>query len=405
LVRINKYLAHYDKKHTNIIFSICERGKRIKVTSKVSIETKYWESKKQRVNPKYFNSVYVRKKLNKFQDFLESECAKHYEQYGSINFDKLKKSVNDYHKHGKAKKFTFLKLIDEFIENSIKTSGIRDNTIRAYKGFRKNVAEFEEHRKKVITVNDINNDLMVSFKVFLQENYGYKDSTVHQRLKTKNLVLNYAFKKKYIDNQDYKDVMVKKKKTTSVALTDSDVEKLIKYKPKRKKLIETRYYFLFQIYSGIRVSDLVSLTKGKIDLENGLINIVTKKTDSVISIPISKQLKAILDEYDVTKFKKSIIAAYAGAIKDLCKEAGIDDIVVVTSYQNNKQIEEHKPKYELIASHTARRTFVTRLRKRGISDSEIMQITGHKSKASLENYTRIDNAEAVSNVKNILDEM
>lgn len=405
MIRINRYLAHKYKEQTNIIFSICEGGKRVKVTSKLSIESKYWDSKKQRAKPSFFNSVYINKTLNNLQNFIENECAKHYEKQGNVNFDTLKKSIRQYHEHGKKKDFTFLNLVDEFIEYSIKSSGIRDNTIRAYNSFRKNVLEFQNSRSNDILVSDINNDLIVNFKVFLQDHYKYKDSTLHQRLKSKNLVLNYAFKKKYIQNQDYREVMVKKNKTPSVALSETDIKKLISYKPTKKKLIHTRYYFLFQIYSGIRVSDLASLTKGKIDLENGLINIVTKKTDSVISIPISKQLRKILEEFDITRFKSTLISSYSIAIKHLCNEAGIDDMVVITTHKNNKQIEENKPKYELISSHTARRTFVTRLRKRGISDSEIMQITGHKSKASLENYTRIDNAEAVSNVKSILDEM
>jgi integrase len=405
LVKINRYLAHKNKEQTNIILSISNRGKRVKITSKLSIESKYWDSKKQRAKPTYFNSVYVNKTLNKFQDFLESECVKQYEQFDEVNLDKLKVKSKEYHKHGKVKKFTFLTLIDEFIEFSIKSSGIRGNTIRTYNGFRKNIEDFELNRKKVITVNDINNELLLSFKMFLYEHYDYKDGTVHHRLKIKNIILNYAFKKKYIDNQDYRDVMVKNRTTTEIALTDSDVLKIINYIPQRRKLIHTRYYFLFNIYSGIRISDFINLTKEKIDLENGLIKLITKKGDSDITIPISKQMKIILDQFDVTQFKESLLSSYSVALKDLCKEAGIVDLVVETSYKNNKRIEEYKPKYKLVSSHTARRTFITRLRQRSISDSEIIKVTGHSNDLILRRYTKIDNAEAVSNIKNILDEM
>lgn len=64
-----------------------------------------------------------------------------------------------------------------------------------------------------------------------------------------------------------------------------------------------------------------------------------------------------------------------------------------------------KPKYELISSHTARRTFITRLIQRGVSPSEIMQITGHSSRDVFDKYIRIANVEAVSNVKKKLNEM
>ena len=405
MIRINRYLAHKNKEQTNIIFSICEGGKRVKVTSKLSIESKYWDSKKQRAKPSFFNSVYINKTLNKLQTFIESECAKHFEKYGRINFDSLKTSIKQYHEHGKKKDFTFLDLVDEFIEHSIKSSGIRDNTIRSYKSFKNNVFDFQSSRNDKVLLSDLNKDMILNFKVFLQENYDYKDGTLHQKLKIKNLVLNYAVEKKYLDSFDYRSVMVKNNKSTQIALTDSEVEKLIYYKPMRKQLIRTRYYFLFQLFSGIRISDLVKLTKEKIDLENGLIYLIAQKNDNEIKIPISRQMRAILEEFDVTQFKKSLIPSYTIALKELCKEAGIDKTVVVVSHKNNRKIEENKPKYELVGTHTARRTVITKLRLNNISDSEIIQVTGHSSTNSLKSYTRIDNAEAVSNVKNILDEM
>ncbi len=405
MVEINRYLAHPNKSKTNIFFNIWSKGKRLRLTSKLSIETKYWDSNKQRIKSSYTYTVHANKTLDQLQQFIERECVQHYDKYNTIKFDELKSSFKSYQELGKKEKLTFTSLIDEFIEYKKKSLAIKDRTIRGYLGFKKNIIDFQEHTNKIIDLEDINQDLLINFKGFLTKECGYKDNSISYKLTLKNVILNYAFKKRYIDNQDYKEITNKKYQTESVALSDNDIEKLLNYKPNNKQLYNTKHYFLFQLYSGLRVSDIVKLTKEKIDLENETIKIVTEKTNKIITIPISKQLKEVLNVFDVTKFTKGRLSSYSVALKTLCKEAGINDIVSVTSHKNNRQIEENKPKYELVSSHTARRTFITRLIQKGVSPSEIMQITGHTSRASFDKYIRIANTEAVSNVKDKLNEM
>jgi len=58
-------------------------------------------------------------------------------------------------------------------------------------------------------------------------------------------------------------------------------------------------------------------------------------------------------------------------------------------FGNRKETEEI-PRYKLIASHTARRTFITLSEQKGVSHSLIMKVTGIKSLKTLENYIRVD---------------
>ena len=57
------------------------------------------------------------------------------------------------------------------------------------------------------------------------------------------------------------------------------------------------------------------------------------------------------------------------------------------------------PKYELVTSHTARRSGTTNLYKLGVlSDQEIRSITGHQSQMVFESYIRIGISEQVQRV-------
>jgi len=56
------------------------------------------------------------------------------------------------------------------------------------------------------------------------------------------------------------------------------------------------------------------------------------------------------------------------------------------------------PKYELVTSHTARRSFATNLYRRGLPASQIMLLTGHKTEGAFLRYIKVskeDNARDV----------
>ena len=75
-------------------------------------------------------------------------------------------------------------------------------------------------------------------------------------------------------------------------------------------------------------------------------------------------------------------------IKEICKLSGINNLVTDYKEIGNKLIEELKPKYELITTHTARRTFITKLKMMGLPDDLIKLSTGHKTSTELNKYFR-----------------
>ena len=93
---------------------------------------------------------------------------------------------------------------------------------------------------------------------------------------------------------------------------------------------------------------------------------------------------------------------YNQSLKELSKKAGFEErVLVVRQYMGRKpRIEkEFVPKYELISSHTCRRSFATNLYRMGFSLSQIMLMTGHSTETQLRTYIGIDaeeNAEKIS---------
>ncbi|PSR55762.1 hypothetical protein AHMF7605_20775 [Adhaeribacter arboris] len=76
-------------------------------------------------------------------------------------------------------------------------------------------------------------------------------------------------------------------------------------------------------------------------------------------------------------------------IKEACQLAGINELITVTSYSGGKSIEKTVPKYELITSHTARKTFTTNSLIFGLNESIVKKITGHKKDKNFQRYVKL----------------
>lgn len=161
-------------------------------------------------------------------------------------------------------------------------------------------------------------------------------------------------------------------------------------------LSRARNLFLIGCYTGLRVSDFSRLREAHI---GRFITIKTKKTGTPVVIPIHPVVREIIesgfDLSDVVSDQKLNVH-----IKELCRLAGIDEEVLVNKNVGGRNTEVVLPKYKLVSSHTARRSFATNAYKAGVPTLAIMKITGHKLESTFLKYIRVsaeENAEILSN--------
>jgi site-specific recombinase XerD len=91
---------------------------------------------------------------------------------------------------------------------------------------------------------------------------------------------------------------------------------------------------------------------------------------------------------EVEGFPKSIKKQQLNdSIKILGAMAKIKDNVIFTRTKGNGRVEYTKKKYEMMTTHTARRSFASNLISRGIPKQFVMAVTGHKTESSFNKYT------------------
>lgn len=76
-------------------------------------------------------------------------------------------------------------------------------------------------------------------------------------------------------------------------------------------------------------------------------------------------------------------------LKKLCKLSGINEEIRITSYKGNERIDEIKEKWELVGTHTGRRTFIVNALSRGIAPNVVMKWTGHSDYKAMKPYIDI----------------
>ena len=82
-------------------------------------------------------------------------------------------------------------------------------------------------------------------------------------------------------------------------------------------------------------------------------------------------------------------------LKEVCQRAKFEQIHQWVTLVGNKKIKQHNFRYNLITSHTGRRTFCTLAIKRGMQAELIMKVSGHKKYDQFQEYIHVDDEDVI----------
>jgi len=159
-------------------------------------------------------------------------------------------------------------------------------------------------------------------------------------------------------------------------------------------LAKVRDLFLIGCYTGLRFSDLSKLNKDNINKDN-TINIKTIKTNQSVVVPIHPITKQIFEKYNYQLPREISNQKFNEYLKDVAKIAGINEPITAESTKGGFKVSETTEKYNLVTSHTARRSFATNAFLMDMPSISIMKITGHKTESAFMRYIKMsakDNA-------------
>ena len=404
---IKYYLPRKNKRISSIMVSLSWEGQRLQISTGASIETKHWNFNKQRAKNNYQHAIELNNLLNTLKtniinQYLLAKTNKNGTSKAAIKefiINELNnKSVSN------EEEISFMDLYKSFIVLREKSNQYNYRTIQRYRTTLHHIQDFEQFTGIKFSFDNLTKELYGQFKYYLNSEKELVDNTVGSIVKTLKIFLNWTYENHYLQNRDFaKYFKVISKNSYKISLTRDELEQLEKYKPKSKKLQQVKDIFLIQCFTSLRYSDVIQLNSATINKKENLINIFQKKTKDYVRIPIHKKLKKIIDKYPDYNFPIISNQKFNEYVKELCKEAGIDALVQVVQQYGNDIRKKSIPKYELVSSHTGRRTCITLLLKKGMLPEEIMRISGHKSRKSFEIYVKISEQEALKSISTAWD--
>lgn len=274
------------------------------------------------------------------------------------------------------------------IQQETKFSDLTESTLTAFVVYLRDEKKLNTPRKAKGERKEYDADDLV----------GIKNSTIEKKLGYLKWFLKWATNKGYNTNIAYKTFKPTLKATQKkvIYLNKEELKAIVSLELQGDTLyLETvRDIFLFCCFSSLRYSDASSLKWN--DVKDDHIEVTTVKTTDSVSIEINEMMRSIIDKYQAVPGKRNNLVfpyytnqAMNRDLKKLCKLAGINEAIRVTTYKGNERIDKIKEKWELIGTHTGRKTFIVNALSRGIAPSIVMKWTGHSDYKSMKPYIDI----------------
>jgi integrase len=179
----------------------------------------------------------------------------------------------------------------------------------------------------------------------------------------------------------------------AIYLTEDELTKLFQLDLSgNPRLSRIRDLFLVGCYTGLRFSDFTELKPGnykKTPDGKEYIEMMTQKTGTKVTIPVKSEVREIVSRYNYQLPKAISNQKFNDYLKEVGKLAGLDEPTMLTRFRNGKRVDQTFPKYELMTSHTARRSFASNAYKAGVPVRYVMTVTGHKTEKEFYKYVRI----------------
>lgn len=346
----------------------------------------------------------IKKQLNRYSDlFLETESL--YKRINEPFTSKiLKKAFDLEFKKVAGGKNIFFEAYDEFMSEKKNGKEWSEATIKRYDNIKNILKKFEIAKKYKFTFSNINEFFHREFTSYCMDDLKHINNTYSRNLGLFKTFMFWARKKNYT----YNDAFIEFKKvdrviTNQIALTIEDLNKLMQHQFESNKLERVRDVFVFACVTGMRFGELSLITKTNVTDNFIILKEDKDETKEAREIPLTSISRYILLKYD---YKLPLIANQKQNqyIKDVFQELEYNHKVQKVTTKGKENIKEDLFFYDRISTHTARRTFITMMKRQGKSDKLIASITGHTDMKTLNQYYQIsepEKKEAMDEVFNI----
>lgn len=392
---VKQYL---NEKPTIIFLGVTFMGSYFKISTGEMIKPIHWDSETKRIKLNYAGGY----ELNILLDNLESAVRKHIYQARlakpNVGFGEIKSLVKNVVSNSlpSPESNDFFEVLENFIE---KRKGlVKTLTTKKYKTFRNIMLDFQKHYKKPISFDDVTLKFEESLKNYLINERELLNNSIDKYFDNLKAFMRWAFDMKHHNNVDFHRFKAGRDKIDPIYLSVEELFAIEDLNLTHSPLLDqVRLIFLVGCYTGQRYSDICNMKyEDIIELEDGFywkVNQIKSNKGGSILIPLLDEVVDIIDKFKPKDYEVNwkALPTYSGHkmnrhIKEVCRLAGITDEIKIIKFSGKHPKEINEPKYKLIGTHTARRSFVTLGLHFGMEPEAVMGMTGHENYKTMKPY-------------------
>lgn len=369
-----------------------------KAKTGLTVDFNNWNNTKQKVKPKANaqNRDFINNHLEALRTYTIEQYNKDYNSGTYIGKNWLKDCVNKY--FGRVSSVNvvyFTDWIEKYISNPEnhlhKGKPLTYRTIQKHKTTLLKLKEFEAVKNTRLRFQEIDLNFYKSFLAYCRNVERLRDNSIGKYIADIKKFCKLIELDGFPISQQYKhsDFVAVTNETKDVYLNEAEINAIFKYDFSHSERLENaRDLFIIGLRTGLRVSDFLQLKDTNIS--NDLITIKTKKTNKEVVIGMHPQIKAVLNKRNGVLPRSISGQRFNLYIKEICEKVGINELVNGAKMNPETKRKENGifPKYELISSHTCRRSFASNLYGK-VPIKSIMAVTGHQTETQFLNYIKI----------------
>lgn len=407
------YLKQPNSKTKSLIYFSCSfknEKKKFVYSTGEKILPKHWSfpnnEPKKKGTVKDVNSVTIKTQIDRYSAKFEEVKSRCKDTNQKFTTELLRAKFNEEFQRVSKKKNDFFGSYDEFMTDRQKHKAWKPATVKRYKNIQNHLEAFEIIKKYKLTFSTITDEFYSEFLDYCYVTEKHFSNTVARNIGLFKTFMYWALDKKYTYNDDFKKFKTPKTVITEeVALSLEQVEDIFNIECDTKALEKVKDIFVFQCLTGLRYGEMKAINKNVVNGNEIFLKEEKDASKEYRKIPLFELSMYILKKYD---YQLPLISNQKQNkyIKEILKEG--EEFTNLTEFTRVRGVEITKfvePLHERISTHTARRTFITIMRNKGIADKTIMSITGHKDLKTFNNYHKVDDNAKLKAVNEVFGSM
>ncbi len=270
---------------------------------------------------------------------------------------------------------------------------LSQNTLFAYiKDIEQLLNFFDNNKVKIKTCSKVH---LKKFLKFLNEQ-GVSAKTLSRKISSVKAFFNYLNERFDIPNRAQSLIFPKIEKTLPIYLTQEEVQKLLEAanRDTSNKGIRNKVMLYLLYASGMRVSELVSLTIDQLQFDTGFVSLMGKgNKERLVPLPknVLELIRVYLDDVRSELISKKndfsgkqnylFFSAYKGKLKAISRQSFwiiLKKILTQAAILKN------------ISPHSLRHSLATHLLKSGANIRSLQLLLGHEQLSTVQIYTHLE---------------